>query len=143
MAIQKFEPFRDIDRLFEKAASPLLSGMQRAGRDFAVDVYKDDGNLVTEMNVPGIDPDDIDISLENNRLTISGMREEKKETEDDDYVAREIRRGSFRRQIRVPRGITADDVEATYSDGVLTVTVPYEEEVEEPAKKKIEITKEE
>lgn len=142
MAIQKWEPFKDIDRFFEQAASPFFSSIQRVGRDFAVDVYEDDGSLVTEMNVPGIDPEDIDITLEDGYMTVSGTREEKREEDKKNYFTREIRRGGFRRTVRLPQGVNEEDIEATHKDGVLKVTVPYER-TQSDTKKKIEIKKEE
>ena len=76
------------------------------------------------MNLPGIKPEEIDIALEDDTLTVSGRREEEKKTEDKDYYSKEIRRGSFSRSVSLPRSVDAAETEARYDNGVLIVTMP-------------------
>lgn len=125
MAIIKWEPFRDIERFFDDEMSLLGN---RFGWDLAVDVYEEGGNMIAEMQLPGIDPDRVDISVDRDVLTISGAREEQKETKEKQYYAKEIRRGSFQRTVRLPHEGAADSASASYQDGVLKVTIPKREQ---------------
>lgn len=122
----RWKPFRDIDRFFDEDL-PTLS-VPKFGWDLAADVYEKDGNVIAEMHLPGIDPEKIDISVEENYLKISGSREEKKETEEKDYYSKEIRCGSFERTVRLPHAVKKDKADASYKDGVLKITIPKDDE---------------
>lgn len=126
MALMKWDPFRDIDRFFEDFSS--LPQAQNLGWDLAVDVYEEGNNVVAEMNLPGIDPQNVDVSVEDTYLRISGSREEKSEDEQTEYYTREIRRGSFERMVRLPQSVKAGEAEAEYKGGVLRVTIPKAQE---------------
>jgi len=97
------------------------------GTDLAIDIYEEDGDTVAEMNLPGIDPENIDVSVDRNRLTVSGSYEDKQESEDRDYAYRERRFGQFSRSVRLPQEVDAENTEAEYDDGVLKVTMPKED----------------
>lgn len=125
MAIIKWEPFRDIERFFDDEMSLLGS---KFGWDLAVDVYEEAGNMVAEMQLPGIDPDRVDIAVDRDVLTISGAREEEKETKEKHYYAKEIRRGSFQRTVRLPHEGDASAAAASYEGGVLKVIIPKREQ---------------
>lgn len=114
-------PFRDLDRFFEESWE---------GMDFspAVDVRQEGDNVVVEITLPGIDQDKIEISVENDVLTISGHTEEKKEIKREDYYRKEIREGSFSRSVILPMGVKADQAEANYEKGILKITLPKAEE---------------
>lgn len=124
MAIIKWEPFSDIDRFFEDFAIPPMSSMSKMGFDLAVDVYDDKENIIAEMNLPGIDPAKVNVSVEDNHLRITGAREEEKEEKKKNYYSKEIRRGSFERTVRLPERVEKDKVKAMYENGVLKVTLP-------------------
>lgn len=113
-------PFRDLDRFFD----------EWEGGDFspAIDVRQEKDNVVVETSLPGIDPDKIDISVENDVLTISGRTEEKNEIRREDYYRKEIREGSFSRSVILPMGVKADQAEADYDKGILKITLPKAEE---------------
>lgn len=121
MALIKWEPFGEIDRFFEDLPSAVFPKM---GWDLAVDIYEKDGNLMAEMNLPGVDPDKIDVSVEGNHLRISGSREESKEEKQKQYYSKEIRRGSFERLVRLPTEVQKDKVSAEYKNGELLVMMP-------------------
>jgi len=121
MALIKWEPFGDMDRFFEDFAS---LGMQRMGLDLAVDVYEEKNNVVAKMNLPGVNPEKIEVSVEDNHLFIQGKREEEKEEKKKHYYSKEIRRGSFERVVPLPNTVKKDQVKADYEKGVLTVTIP-------------------
>ena len=97
------------------------------GTDLAIDIYEQDGDTVAEMNVPGIDPENIDVSVDRNQLTISGSYEDESENEDKDYSYRERRYGQFSRSIRLPHEVDAEATEAEYDNGVLKVSMPSED----------------
>lgn len=121
MAIIKWEPFGELDRFFEEFPSITFPKM---GWDMAIDVFEEKGNIIAEMNIPGIDPEKINVSVEDNHLRVNGSREEEKETKEKHYYSKEIRRGSFERMVRLPYGVEKGKVEAEYKDGVLRITMP-------------------
>jgi HSP20 family protein len=119
MKLIKWEPLNELDRFFE----PLTS-FPKLGLDLAVDVYEEKDMIVAKMNLPGIHAQELDISLEDDVLTVSGRREEEKETEKKDYYSKEIRRGSFTRSVRLPKSVDAPKAEATYEHGELRIVIP-------------------
>ena len=135
--VLRWKPFRDIDRFFDED-SPVMA-LPKFGFDLAVDVYEKNGNVIAEMHLPGIDPEKIDISVEENYLKISGSREEKKEIEEKDYYSKEIRHGSFERTIPLSHAVKKDKADASYKDGVLKVTIPKDERKDGTVK--VEVTK--
>jgi HSP20 family protein len=108
------------------------------GTDLAIDIYEEGGDTVAEMNVPGIDPDDIDVSVNRDQMTVSGSYEDKQKNEDRDYAYRERRFGQFSRSVRLPQEVDVESTEAEYDDGVLRITMPNRDEAE-PAGNKIEV----
>lgn len=89
-----------------------------------VDVFVRNGKVVIRADLPGMKRDDINVKVEGDMLTISGHREEKEEVKDTDYYRSERHTGTFTRALRLPEDFSADQVDATYHDGVLEVTVP-------------------
>lgn len=94
----------------------------------ATDVYEKDSQVVVEMNLPGVNPDSLDIIVEDNYVHITGNREETKEEEHKNYYYKEIQRGSFERTVRLPAPIKKEKTEASFEDGILTITLPKLEE---------------
>jgi HSP20 family protein len=98
-----------------------------------------DGKMTVRAEAPGVDPDnDIDISVENDRLRISVRRTEKQENKDKDHYRSEFSYGSFTRSIQLPPGTTDDAITATYRDGIIEVTIPAPQPA--TSAKKIEIS---
>lgn len=95
----------------------------------ALDVYQDRDNVVAELALPGIDPSQVDITIENDVLTVSGTTESKQEVKREDYYRKEVRTGSFSRSIVLPMAVKGNDAQAKYDKGVLTITMPKEESV--------------
>ena len=85
--------------------------------------------MVAELSVPGIDPNKVDITIENDVLTVSGSSEEKQEVKREDYYRKEVRTGSFSRSVVLPMAVKGNDAQAHYDKGVLTITMPKEESV--------------
>src|SRR6185295_14884314 len=107
---------------------PLLSVVPayKTGWDMAVDLYEEKENLVAEMNLPGIDPKQIDITFQNGSLRIFGKRIEEKEK---GYFRKEIHRGEFERVIQLPFEVKTEKTEAHYNGGVLKILMPKKEEL--------------
>ena len=120
MSLIKWEPFGDIDRFFEEG----ILTFPKFGRDLAVDVYEKENNIIAEMNLTGIDPEKIDVSVKDNYLHISSSREESKEEKKKHYYSKEISRGSFERVVYLPDAVQKDKIKAEFKDGELTITMP-------------------
>jgi HSP20 family protein len=103
----------------------------------SVDIYEDKEKLILEAELPGMNRDDFDISVENNVLTLKGERKFEKKTEGDNYHRIERSYGSFTRSFTLPQTVTAEGATADFENGVLRVSLPKREETKA---KKIEIT---
>ena len=95
----------------------------------SVDVSETADKIVVKAEIPGIDSKDIDISLSGDVLTIKGEKKSEREEKEENYHLVERSYGSFTRSLRLPVGVEADKIEASYKQGVLTVTCPKKEEV--------------
>jgi HSP20 family protein len=116
-----------MDKMMESML-PAVRGNQ-FGFTPAVDMYEDKDNIVVETQLGGIDPEKVNISIENNVLSIKGESEKKSEVEDKNYYRKEIRRGSFYRSIPLPTKVDGDKASAVNEDGLLKITVPKAAEV--------------
>jgi HSP20 family protein len=117
-----FPEFDDLDKNFESLL-PAVRGNQ-FGFTPAVDMYEDKDNVVVETQLGGIDPDKVDIAIENNVLTIKGESEKKSEIDEKNYYRKEIRRGAFYRAIPLPTKVDGDKASAVSEGGILKITVP-------------------
>lgn len=137
MSIIKWSPFispsmgDDFDKYFD--SWPIMS----ANFTPAVDVYQDADHVIVEAPLAGINPENVDISIENDVLTIKGAHEKKSEVEDKNYYRKEIRQGSFYRAIQLPTRVVGDQAKASYEQGVLTISIP---KASEAKPKSIKIT---
>lgn len=114
----RFDPFRDLDRLSEQ--------MTRSTRSMlAFDAVRDDDEVIIYFDVPGVDADDVEVSVEKNELTI---KVERRWSDDDKRViASERAQGSFTRQLMLNDALDTDKLEAKLDNGVLTVAIPVDE----------------
>lgn len=119
-----------INREFERMNREFF-GLAPAKNSLTWDVNEDAVTVSAEL--PGINPDELDITVENRVLTIKGERKAENVDENETYLRRERAYGSFTRSLRLPYGIDTDNVEATYTDGILNVTLPRIE-AEKPRK---------
>lgn len=127
-----FEPFDNFDKMFEG-----LPAVQRGqGLVPAIDVYDSKDAIVVETALPGVDPSKVDLAIENGALRISGSSERKTEVDEKEYYRKEIRSGSFMRQVALPQGIKEDAAKASFKDGILKIEIP---KLEEPKTKSIKI----
>jgi len=106
------------------------------GRWPAIDIAEKDNEFVVKAEVPGCKADDIDISVHGNMLTISGEKKQEEEKKEKGYYHMERSYGSFRRDLNLASEVDPAKIEATYKDGVLTITVPKSEKAK-PVKVKI------
>ena len=119
----------EIDRFFQDPFSALTQGTSFfEGWTPALDIYEDKDKYVVKAELPGLKKEDIDVSLEGNTLTISGERKQEEEKEEGDTYRSERYFGRFQRTVTLPAAVDASKIQATYKDGVLTVTVPKTEE---------------
>jgi len=124
-----------MDRAFEDVAEQPY--WNRTGSwALALDVAETEENFLVKASVPGINPDDLEITLTDNVLTIRGEIAENQEIEDGKWHLQERRVGSFQRSITLSTPVDANNIEATYVDGVLSLNVP---KVEEVKPKRIEV----
>ncbi len=138
-ALTRWEPIAELGELrsrFDRMFEELTDGHERAWIP-AVDVERENGNLVIRADVPGIKPEEVKIQIEDDILTVSGEHEERKEDKDKHFLRRERRYGSFSRSMALPPGVEAKKIKAKTHDGVVEVTIPLPKEAK---KEKIEIT---
>lgn len=131
MANIRWRPLAEVENWFEE----LGLGHIRS-TDLAADIYEDDRNVYVEIHIPGINPENIDISVHHEQLRVTGSREEEKKVEERDYYHREIRRGSFERTLSLPCEVDERNARAEFHDGVLSITLPKKAE---PAEHKIRV----
>lgn len=116
-------PWDDFDKMFEEMMpSRMRKGM--AGFMPSVDVYETKKEVIVEMPTPHINPEKVDISIEDNMLHIKGATEKKTEVEDKNYYRREISSGSFYRTIPLPANVVSEKTSAVHEDGVLKISMP-------------------
>jgi len=151
MAIVRWQPFCDLmatergfDRLFRDAFSSVLPVREgelptRAWAP-AVDICENENNLVLKAELPGVDPKDVEVRVEDNTLYLKGERKFEKDTKEENYHRIERSYGSFARSFALPNSIDAEKVAAEYQDGLLTLTLPKREETK-PKTIKINISK--
>lgn len=112
-----FDPFRDLDRLFSETSRTL--GMP-------LDLVRNGEFFEAHVDLPGVDPDSIDIDAEERTLTIRAERKASS-GQGSEWLVRERPTGTFARQLTLGNGLALDRVEASYTDGVLTITIPIAE----------------
>lgn len=136
--LTRWEPMRDVitlrdamDRLFDEAFTRPWGGgdgLLHASAP-AIDMYQTENDVVVKAAVPGLKPEDVQINVTGDMLTIKGETRESSETKEKAYHIREQRWGSFERTIPLPTLITSDKAKADFENGVLTITLPKAEEV--------------
>lgn len=133
----RWDPFHDMvsvrnqmDRLVEDLLQS--DGSQNGGSSnfqrLAIDVNENDDAFTVFASIPGVNPDDLDISFSDGVLTIKGEMSRERESENEKWHLRERRYGQFQRSISLPTAINADAIDANYENGVLTLTLPKAEE---------------
>jgi HSP20 family protein len=141
----RWDPFRDLvsiqdelNRLFGRTFGGVEPTRPTAAGTWmpSMDVYETDGAIVATLDLPGIEPSDVEVSVEDSTLTVSGSRQFANEVKEESYHRVERRYGSFARSITLPQTVDTEKVRARFDKGVLTIEVP---KVEKAKPKKIEI----
>lgn len=133
-AVARFDPFRDIttlrdemNRLFNRATGDGVSS--GSAWTPAVDIFDTDQAIVLRAELPGLTPDDIDIEIDDNVLSLKGERRFEETVQEGRYYRLERAYGHFQRNVTLPQGVKADEISASFDNGVLSVRVPKADEV--------------
>jgi HSP20 family protein len=121
MAVMRFDPFRDFDRLTEQ-----FFGGTRGMRSIPMEAYRRGGQFFIHLDLPGVVPDDVDLTLERNVVTIRAERRSPRQ-EGDEVLIDERPQGTFTRQLFLGDNLDAERLNASYDLGVLTITIPVAE----------------
>jgi HSP20 family protein len=149
MSIVRYDPFRDlrtlqeeVNRLFSSNLVPSFAdeGIGRGAWNPNVDIYENKDQIVVEAELPGMNREDFDLTVENNVITLRGERRFEKKDEADNYHRVERSYGSFTRSFTLPQTVSGEGATAEYRNGVLRVTLPKREEAKA---RRIEISGEE
>jgi HSP20 family protein len=116
-----YDPFREYEQLVQQ----LISG-GRVPRSFPMDAYRRGEDFIVHLDLPGVDPGSIDITVESGVLTVSAERRFEQEDEDE-IIVNERPQGRFNRDLRLGSAIDVDKIGANYEGGVLTLTLPISE----------------
>jgi HSP20 family protein len=122
--ITRIDPFRELASFFENWAAPTGKEQLAAGTFVPpVDVYEDEQNLVLKLEVPGVNEEDLNVSLENDTLLIQGERKFEKEEKEENFHRIERRYGAFTRTFKLPNTLDPEKVEANYEKGILKIMI--------------------
>ena len=119
----RFDPFAEMDRLLGQ-----MFTSERAAAAMPMDLYRVGDHYVLHVDLPGVDPGSIDVNVEDRTLTIRAQRSAAHEESGAQWLSRERAVGAYARQLTVGRGLALDQISATYTDGVLTLTIPVAED---------------
>jgi HSP20 family protein len=142
MAIERWHPFTDLmslrqamDRLFEDSFVRPSRALEALGEVAApaLDIYQKPDEVVVKAALPGVKPEDVNIDITGDTLTIKGESKAEQEVKREDCLYQERRYGAFARSVVLPIGLKSDKAEATMEDGILTLTIPKVEEVKPKA----------
>ena len=126
-------------RVFDRRFPEFLGRGFIGGEAMRVEQFTDGDEVVIRAEIPGVDPDEgIEVSVASGKLTIGAEREQREESKDDKGFRSEFHYGSFRRVMALPPGTTADDVSASYEDGILEVRMPSDSDVEAKTRVSVE-----
>src|SRR5690349_74684 len=133
--IARWEPFRGVTTLQDQINRLFNDALERTGEQSnlsawapAVDIYETEQELVVKADLPDVDPKDLDIRVENNLLSIRGVRQYEKKVNEESYRRVERSCGSFARSFTLANTVNPDAIKAEYQNGVLTLTIPKREE---------------
>ena len=137
MNLVRWEPFREMmslrdamDRLFEDSfVRPWSFRGDHGVMGLPLDMYQTADDVVVKATLPGVKPEEVDISISGDTLTIKGEHKEEQEVKEEDYFHKERRCGTFSRSVVLPVQVKSDKAEAVFENGILTLTLPKAEEV--------------
>ena len=145
MPLIPWRPFWDIDRFLEEEwpewsdwfefRFPIVPRV----RTPRMDIYETDGEVVAEVELPGVDPKNIEVEVKDNVLKVEAKAEEKKEVKERGYYRKEMGARYFKRQVSLPTEVIGEKAEAEYKEGVLKITIPKVKPTKKEEKKGIKI----
>ncbi len=121
MPIIPWRPFWEIERWFEEEWPEIFFPKIRTPR---MDIYETDDKVVAEVELPGVDPKNIEVEVKDNHLKVEAKAEEKKEVKEKGYYRKEMGQRYFKRIVPLPVEVLEEKAEAEYEDGILRVTIP-------------------
>jgi HSP20 family protein len=124
-----FSLHRELDTLFERSWNSLGRCLPETAAHWGgffpeVDTYTKDASVVYRLAIPGVDPNDVELSIVGGEIIVKGERKSPTEVKDENWLVRNFRYGRFERTFRVPEGVDLDKVNATFHNGLLEITVP-------------------
>jgi HSP20 family protein len=125
--LQVWSPMRELERFrreFDDMFARFLGGRETALSGPPIESFVDGDRLIVRADLPGVDPKDVEVTVTGNILTLKGTRRYEHESKERDFIHREVSYGSFERSLTLPEGIKAEQVKASYRNGVLELTVP-------------------
>jgi HSP20 family protein len=145
--LTRWEPRREalalreaFDRMFDEPFEFRFPQMWRLDQlEPRVDLAEDEGDYIVKASIPGVKPEDVEVTLQHNVLSVKGEAKEEKEIKEESYHMRERRYGSFMRSLTLPTEVKADEIEAKHENGVLTVRLP-KAEADKPKKITVKVT---
>ena len=139
MRLGTFTNGREMDDLFNRFLSgEMPSSPSWSGFNVPTDVFHLDDKLVIRMDLPGVNPDDVEVTVQDNVLVINGRRNFAVDEENVRYVRRGAFYGDFTQKVALGKGLDVEKINARFDNGVLEVTIPYAEEVQ-PKKISIQV----
>lgn len=133
MMLQRWEPMYELRRMREAMDCRwhgfgfAANGIQRTEWTIPLDIIEESDDLSIRASLPGVNPDNIDISIEDRVLSIKAKTKAEEERKEGGYLMKERRAGSFHRSVRLPDTVDTDKAKTLYDNGVLTVTLPKSE----------------
>jgi HSP20 family protein len=134
MVLQRWDPFNELrhmqetmNRLWRGFGEGTTNGQEMETWAVPLDVAQEGENFIVRASVPGVKPEDIDVSIEDNVLTIRGQSAHETEHQEGQYLMRERRTGAFHRALRLPDTVDTEQAHLVYEHGVLTITIPKAE----------------
>jgi len=144
--MQPVSPFAEMDKYFENffrtpfsmLSNPIMQSIMPKAVDMApsVDIFEEGDDVVVKADIPGVKKNDLDVTITENSLTISGERKQEKKVKEKDYHRVERSYGSFSRSFRLPENVNGSKAKAEFKNGVLEVRLP---KTKESKQKKVEI----
>lgn len=137
MTMIKYDPFRELRGLQDEMNRLFNVGLTRSGNQEdivrgawspSVDIFENKDKIVIEAELAGMKPEEVDVSIENNVITLRGERKFEKNEESENYHRVERSYGSFTRSFTLPRTVISDEADASFENGVLSITLPKREE---------------
>lgn len=133
MLLRRWDPIYELRRMHEamnhgwRPFALATDGSEREEWAIPLDVVEEAGEILVRASIPGVKPEDIDVCIEDNLLTIKAETKIEREHKEEGFLMRELRSGTFHRSLRLPNSVDAGKAKTSYENGVLTVTLPNAE----------------